>query len=85
MVQLDFQKPYVAQHKNTKIAKALGNFFILVGFTKLIELDEGSDFISGLFQQVIFQLCSKQIKSSAFHPEFHGALERFHSTLKKYY
>ena len=38
--------------------------------------------MSGLFQQVIFQLGVKQIKSSAYHPESQGALERFHSTLK---
>ena len=38
--------------------------------------------MSGLFQQVIFQLGAKQIKSSAYHPESQDALERFHSTLK---
>ena len=38
--------------------------------------------MSGLFQQVVFQLGAKQIKSSAYHPESQGALERFHSTLK---
>ena len=36
----------------------------------------------GLFQQVVFQLGAKQIKSSVYHPESQGALERFHSTLK---
>ena len=30
----------------------------------------------------LFQLGAKQIKSSAYHPESQGALERFHSTLK---
>ncbi|XP_022240263.1 uncharacterized protein LOC111085537 [Limulus polyphemus] len=34
------------------------------------------------FQQVVYQLGAKQIKSSAYHPELQGALERFHSTLK---
>ena len=38
--------------------------------------------MSGLFQQVVFQLGAKQIKSSAYHPELQGALERFYSTLK---
>ena len=38
--------------------------------------------MSGLFQQVVFQLGAKQIKSSAYHPQPQGALERFHSTLK---
>ena len=39
--------------------------------------------MSGLFQQIIFQLGAKQIKSSAYQPESQGALERFQSTLKK--
>ena len=38
--------------------------------------------MSGLFQQVVFQLGAKDIKSSTYHPESQGALERFHSTLK---
>ena len=65
-----------------KISKALVNFFTLVGLPKEIQSDQGSNFMSGLFQQVVFQLGAKQIKSSANHPESQGALERFHSTLK---
>ena len=66
-----------------KISKALVNFFTLVGLPKEIQSDQGSNFMSGLFQQVVFQLGAKQIKSSAY-PESQGALERFHndSTLK---
>ena len=33
-------------------------------------------------QQVMFQLGITQIKSTAYHPETQGALERFHQTLK---
>ena len=65
-----------------KISKALVNFFTIVGLPKEIQSDQGSNFMSGLFQQVVFQLGAKQIKSSAYHPESQGALERFHSTLK---
>lgn len=38
--------------------------------------------MSGLFQEVMHELGIKQCKSSADHPEFQGALERFHQTLK---
>ena len=38
--------------------------------------------MSGIFQQVMYELGVKQIKSSAYHPESQGALERFHSSLK---
>jgi len=38
--------------------------------------------MSGIFQQVMHQLGITQCKSSAYHPQFQGAIERFHQTLK---
>ena len=38
--------------------------------------------MSGLFQQVVFQLSAKQITSGANHPESQGALGIFHTILK---
>ena len=32
----------------------------------------------------MYELGIKQYKSSAYHPESQGALERFHQTLKKH-
>ena len=62
--------------------KALIKFFTLVGLPKFIWSDQGSNFMSGIFQQVMFELGIKQLTSSAYHPESQGALERFHQTLK---
>ena len=59
-------------------------FFTLVVQPKSIQSDQGSNFMSGLFQQVMDELGIKQYRSSAYHPESQGALERFHQTLKKY-
>ena len=39
--------------------------------------------MSGLMQQVMYQLGIKQCKLSAYHPESQSALEHFHQTLKK--
>ena len=64
------------------IVKALIKFFTLVGPPKTIQSDQGSNFMSGLFQQVMDELGIKQYRSSAYHPESQGALERFHQTLK---
>lgn len=68
--------------KAATVAKALIKFFTLFGLPKEVQSDQGSNFMSGLFQQVIYELGVKQIRSSAYHPESQGALERFHSTLK---
>ena len=38
--------------------------------------------MAGLFQQVMYKLGIHRFKSSAYHPESQGALERFHLTLK---
>ena len=64
------------------IVDALIKFFSLFGLPKSIQSDQGSNFMSGIFQQVIYELKIKQFSSSAYHPESQGALERFHQTLK---
>ena len=68
--------------KTPAIVKALVKFFTLVGLPKIIQSDQGSNFMSRVFQQVVHQLGIQQLKSSAYHPESQGALERFHQTLK---
>ena len=68
--------------KAKTIVHALTKFFTLVGLPKSIQSDQGSNFMSGLFQQVMHELSIKQFRSNAYHPESQGALERFHQTLK---
>ena len=68
--------------KAKTIVKALTKFFSFVGAPKAIQSDQGSNFMSGLFQQVMHEMGIRQYKSSAYHPESQGALERFHQTLK---
>ena len=68
--------------KAPTIVKHLVKFFTLVGLPKSLQSDQGSNFMSGLMQQVMTQLGIKQYRSSAYHPESQGALERFHQTLK---
>ena len=68
--------------KAKTIVNALTKFFTLVGLPKSIQPDQGSNFTSGLFQEVMYELGVEQYTSSAYHPESQGALERFHQTLK---
>ncbi|CAB3998780.1 Transposon Ty3-I Gag-Pol poly [Paramuricea clavata] len=69
--------------KAKTIVEALTKFFTLVGLPKSIQSDQGSNFTSGLFQQIMHELGIKQYTLSAYHPESQGALERFHQTLKQ--
>ena len=68
--------------KTKSIVKALIKFFTFVGLPKSVQSDQGSNFMSGIFQQVMHELGIKQYRVSAYHPESQGALERFHQTLK---
>ena len=68
--------------KPKTIVQALTKFFTLFGLPKSVQSDQGSNFMSGLIQQVMQELGIKQFRSSAYHPEIQGALERFHQTLK---
>ena len=64
------------------ISKALIKFFTVFGLPRIIQSDQGSNFMSRVFSQVLQQLSSEHQTSSAYHPESQGALERFHQTLK---
>ena len=43
-------------------------FFALVGLPKIVQSDQGTNFMSNVFQQVMFDLGIQQLKSSAYHP-----------------
>ena len=62
--------------KTNTILKALIKFFTHFGLPKSIQSDQGTNFMAHAFQQVMNQLGIKQYKSSAYHPEIQGALER---------
>ena len=68
--------------KTKSIVKAVIKIFTFVGFPKSVQSDQGSNFMSGIFQHAMRKLGIKQNRSSAYHPESQGALERFHQTLK---
>lgn len=64
------------------VSKALIKFFTLFGLPKTVQTDQGTNFMSRVFSQVLQQLLVQHCTSSAYHPESQGALERFHQTLK---
>lgn len=64
------------------VVKELMKFCTTFGLPKVIQTDQGTNFISKVFALVLEVLAVKHQSSSAYHPESQGALERFHQTLK---
>lgn len=64
------------------VVKALTRFMSIFGIPRVIQSDQGSNFSSHLFAQVVKQLRVQHKQSSAYHAQSQGALERFHQTLK---
>ncbi|XP_043962798.1 uncharacterized protein LOC122825436 isoform X2 [Gambusia affinis] len=64
------------------ITKALVKFFSVFGLPKVVQTDQGTNFMSRTFAQALKQLGVEHVTSSSYHPESQGALERFHQTLK---
>ena len=66
----------------TVVAKSLVKYFTMTGLPTEIQSDQGSNFMSRVFRQTMQLLEIHQVRSSAYHPESQGALERFHQNLK---
>uniref|UniRef100_A0A3B3XS13 ribonuclease H n=1 Tax=Poecilia mexicana TaxID=48701 RepID=A0A3B3XS13_9TELE len=64
------------------VVRALMQFIGIFGIPKVIQSDQGSNFSSHVFAQVLKQLHIKHNQSTAYHAQSQGALERFHQTLK---
>lgn len=68
--------------KAKTIVEVLLQFFCRVGLPRELQSDRGSNFTSGVFQEVMSELGIVQVASSAYHPQSQGAIERYHQTLK---
>ena len=66
----------------SSVAKGLTKFFSTFGLPRTVQTDQGTNFQSKLFKQVLQTLNVRHAVSSAYHPESQGALERWHQTLK---
>ncbi|XP_063868212.1 uncharacterized protein LOC135104613 [Scylla paramamosain] len=64
------------------IVRELAKFFSWVGIPKVLQSDQGSNFTSRTFKEILRGLKIEQRLSSAYHPQSQGCVERFHQTLK---
>ena len=56
--------------------------FSRVGIPKEILTDQGTNFMSNLMSELFKLLGVKHLRTSPYHPQTDGMLERFHGTLK---
>uniref|UniRef100_A0A8C4X6A1 Gypsy retrotransposon integrase-like protein 1 n=1 Tax=Erpetoichthys calabaricus TaxID=27687 RepID=A0A8C4X6A1_ERPCA len=69
---------------NTKnIARELVNLFSRVGIPKEVLTDQGTPFTSDTFREVARLLRISHLKTSVYHPQTDGLVERFNQTLKQ--
>ena len=73
---------YPLRSITTRSIVALSQFISYFGIPWVIQSDQGSNFTSQMFAEVLGQLKVKHNKASAYHAQSQGALERFHQTLK---
>jgi len=64
------------------VAEALCDVFSRLGIPEEMLSDQGSNFMSGVMAAMFDLLKVKHIKTSPYHPQTDGMLERFHGTLK---
>ncbi|XP_042877710.1 KRAB-A domain-containing protein 2-like [Penaeus japonicus] len=64
------------------IVPALLKFFTQFGLPEIVQSDQGSNFTSKMFKEVMSTLGIKQHLASSYHPQSQGALERSHQTIK---
>ena len=66
-----------------RVAEELFKVFCRVGFPKEILTDQGTNFMSKVFQQFCKMLGVKKLKTTVYHPQCNGLVERYNGTLKK--
>jgi len=64
------------------VAEALLSIFARLGFPQDILSDQGSQFNSDLMKQFHALCGTRAIRTSPYHPQANGTVERFHGTLK---
>jgi len=68
------------QTKN--VIMVLERFFTMVGLPRIIQTDNGSNFTSKEFEREMKKFGITHNRSSPYHPESQGALEKFHLVMK---
>ena len=68
--------------KAARVAKELVKLFAHFRIPQEILTDQGANFMSGLLEEVYSSLHIRRIRTSPYHPQTDGLVERFNGTLK---
>lgn len=69
--------------ETTTVAEAMLEIFCRVGIPKEILSDRGTQFTSAMMEEILRLLSVKGLKTTPYHPQCNGLVERFNGTLKK--
>ena len=71
--------------KAETIIKELKDIFLIIGAPKLLQTDNGGEFVNNCFSKYIatFWPDSKHIKGSPYHPQSQGSVERANGDVKR--
>ena len=88
-IQDNFTKYFPAiplpNHQASTIADAFVKKFICIfGSPKGVLTDQGRDFLSNLLERLAKRFRINQFRTTAFHPQSNGSLERSHHVLGEY-
>lgn len=77
-------EPIPAQEAETVGREFVCSIILKFGTSEVVLTDQGSNFLSELFQNTCKLIRIKKIHTTAFHPESNGGLERGHRVLVEY-
>ena len=76
--------PFDQQDAETVAKAFVANIVLKYGTPRILQTDQGANFISEVFRNTCKILKIKKIQSTAFHPESQGSIERSHRLLAAY-
>jgi transposase InsO family protein len=77
-------EPIPMQDAETVAREFVRNIVLKFGIPEVVLTDQGSNFLSQLFQNTCKLLRIKKIHTTAFHPESNGGIERGHRVFIEY-
>ena len=89
LVVVDHFSRYIQAYKiadKTALATAkclYDNFFRHFGFPQCLMSDQGKEFCNSIIESLCIYLGIKKIRTTAYHPQSNGAIERSHQTLQR--